>query len=726
MTTHLNRHLFTLAFWLGLLALVWVGAGFIGSHPLALAMTLVIAAVYGLGALELYRFRQATAALNQALAALSQAPAKLNDWLAGVPVSLQNPVRLRIEGERVGLPGPALTPYLVGLLVMLGMLGTFLGLVVTLNGAVFALEGSTDLQGIRSALAAPIKGLGLAFGTSVAGVAASAMLGLMSALCRRERLQAGQQLDSHIGTVLRGFSLTHQRQETFKAVQAQAQAMPELVTQLQAMMAHMQQMNQQLNQSLLGNQDRFHSHIQSVYTELARSVDQSLHSSLSQGAQMASDAVQPVVETAMKAIAQEARHMHERLLAAGQIQLSGVSAQLGASATAMADTWSAALARHEQANVDMVAGVGQSLEAFNHNFAQRSSALVSNVDQAYCRLQAEAAAQDQQRLQAWTESLQHMATNLHSQWQHSSAQTLQQQQRVCDTLTQTAQDITKQAQSSASSTLGEISRLSERSEELMHARIAAEAKGFEQHSQGMDQLAALLRRELSALRDDESVRGAAAVQRLGDLQTAVASHLTTLGTALEQPLTRLLQTASEAPRAAAEVIGQLRLELSASSARDNALLEERSRILATLNSLLDSIHHASAEQRAVIDTLVASSAVALNAAGQQFAEKMGTETAKLSDMAAHVTSSAVEVSSLSEAFSLAVRSFGAANDKLIANLQRIEAAMDKSMLRSDEQLAYYVAQAREVIDLSMSAQKDIFDQLRQLPARPTRLAQEVL
>ena len=48
--------------------------------------------------------------------------------------SLRNAVRLRIEGERVGLPGPALTPYLAGLLVLLGMLGTFLGMVVTLNG----------------------------------------------------------------------------------------------------------------------------------------------------------------------------------------------------------------------------------------------------------------------------------------------------------------------------------------------------------------------------------------------------------------------------------------------------------------------------------------------------------------------------------------------------------------------------------------------------------------
>src|SRR3546814_19811137 len=64
---------------------------------------------------------------------------------------------------------PVLTPYLVGLLVLLGMLGTFLGMVATLRGTGLALEGSTDLAAIRASLAAPVQGLGFAFGTSVAG-----------------------------------------------------------------------------------------------------------------------------------------------------------------------------------------------------------------------------------------------------------------------------------------------------------------------------------------------------------------------------------------------------------------------------------------------------------------------------------------------------------------------------------------------------------------------------
>ena len=170
----MSKRFFAAAFAIGALAIAWVAVGFIGAGWLPLAMTMAIAGVYLLGAWELSQYRAGSTGLAAALSNIPQPLEQLADWLPQVPASLRNAVRLRVEGERAGLPGPALTPYLVGLLVMLGMLGTFLGMVVTFKGAVFALEGSTDLQAIRSALAAPIKGLGLSFGTSVAGVAAAA------------------------------------------------------------------------------------------------------------------------------------------------------------------------------------------------------------------------------------------------------------------------------------------------------------------------------------------------------------------------------------------------------------------------------------------------------------------------------------------------------------------------------------------------------------------------
>jgi hypothetical protein len=721
----MNKNMFTGAFALGAMAIVWVGAGFVPSHPLALAVTALIAAVYGFGASELRQFRQATSRLSQALAAIPDGLSELGDWLDTLHPSLQNPVRLRIEGERVGLPGPALTPYLVGLLVMLGMLGTFLGMVVTLNGAAFSLQGTTDLQAIRTALAAPIKGLGLAFGTSVAGVAASAMLGLMSAISRRERMLAAQLLDGKIATALRGFSLTHQRQETYKALQFQARALPAVVDQLQAMMAQMEQMSQQLNQRLLSNQDSFHGEVKGIYRDLAASVDVSLKDSLTQSARLAGESLKPVVEAAMTGIAREASALHERVIDTAQTQLDGLAVRLGATAATVTQSWTAALAKHESTSANLVDGMGQSLQAFNQKFEQGSGALLQSVNAAYTRLQADQAAQDQQQQAAWRGSLETMAATLKQEWQQAGAQTLAQQQQICTALAQTAKEITANAQAHASSTLGDIQRLTSSSEDLVRSRIASEAHWLAQHGARMDQLASLLHTELGALRNEEALRGDAAVARLGDLQTALAGHLATLGTALEDPIRRLIETASEAPRAAADVIGQLRQEISNSVARDNELLEERSRIMVTLNALLASINHASLEQRAVIDSLVASSAGALKQTGSRFAEQVGQETAKLSDIAAQVTSSAVDVSSLSDALGFAVSSFSEANAKLIGHLQRIEGAMDKSMARSDDQLAYYVAQAREIIDLSLMSQKEIFDELRQLPARQAMSAEAV-
>lgn len=172
------------------------------------------------------------------------------------------------------------------------------------------------------------------------------------------------------------------------------------------------------------------------------------------------------------------------------------------------------------------------------------------------------------------------------------------------------------------------------------------------------------------------------------------------------------------------MIAELRQKLSDSMARDNTMLEERGRILETLQTLLDSVNHASTEQRSAIDALVAASADLLDRVGTRFTEKVDAETGKMADVAAQITGSAVEVASLGEAFGFAVQLFSQSNDKLVAHLQRIEGALGKSIARSDEQLDYYVAQAREVIDLSIMSQKQIVEDLQQLASNRAPVGSE--
>ncbi|ART53086.1 chemotaxis protein [Acidovorax carolinensis] len=795
----MNKSVMVAIFAVGLAVVGWVGWGFVGSSPLALAMTAVIGGVYVLGAYELLQFRAATASLVTALAGSPAEPlADLGGWLGRLAPSLRNSVRQRIEGERVALPGPALTPYLVGLLVMLGMLGTFLGMVVTFNGAVFALEASSNLESIRSALAAPIKGLGLSFGTSVAGVATSAMLGLLSAMSRRERLEAVRQLDAHIPTLFRPFSSAHRREEVLLALQTQAQALPLIAEHLQRLMEGLEHRHGQLGEQLLTQQQGFHREAASAYTQLASTVGTSLQESLNVSARQAGEAIRPVVEQAMATLAHETQRSHERLREATDAQLRALSAQWEGTAHQVADTWTSALHSHTQTQGTLVARLDGALQSVTQAFDQRSIALVDSlqassvqahaaqaiadqqrldgwnramegmagtlgaewqragtqmleqqqrvgkalegaVQQLDHSLQTAAqafdqrsesllttlqdtvaqshtaqAAADQQRQEDWTRSMEAMASTLSAEWQRVGAQTVAQQQGVCQALETAATQITERMTEQVARTLGGAATLLDQSDALLRTRMEAEAQWVQAQRQRMDELAGVWRTELVALRDAEAQRGQAAVDRLDTLQAAVAQHLATLGAALEAPLTRLLQTASDVPQAAAQVITQLRHEMTRLSERDNVALAERTDMMEQVRTLLQSVNEAAVQQRAAIDALMGSAAQVLEQAGLQFAQSLSAQAGKVDEVAAHVAASAVELASLGESFSHGVGLFSASNEKLMENLQGIEGAISQSMSRSDEQLAYYVAQAREVIDLSISAQQGIVEDLRRL------------
>ena len=690
---------YPLVFAAGLVAVGWIGAGYVGSNPLGAAIAALIGACYLAGGMELFRYRQATHTLGDAVAKLEMAPSNLGDWLGQLHPSLRNTVRLRVEGERAALPVPVLTPYLVGLLVLLGMLGTLLGMMATLRGTGLALESADDLQAMRGSLAAPVKGLGFAFGTSIAGVASSAMLGLLSALCRRERMQATQQLDTHAATTLRVFSQAHQRDEALRLLQRQTELMPTLVDRLQALMASIEQQNQAAHERQLAGQDAFHARTETTYARLAHSVEQSLQQGVAESARAVSASIQPVVEATMAGLSRETVALRAAVEQGVQRHLDGVSAGFETTTAKVAGLWKEALDEHRRAGAALTGDLRDSLQQFNGTFEQRSAALIGDVAarldtaanhaaeawqqtlsrqeaangelaarnqealaaaaatfeqhaaslvgvvrQSHEDLQAALTARDQERLAAWTESLGAMSTALHGQWEQTAAHAADRQRDICDTLAQTSRDITAQAKAHAGETIAEIARL--------------------------------------------------------------------------------VQAASEAPKAAAEVVAELRQKLSDSMVRDTAMLEERSRLLATVETLLDAVNHASTEQRAAVDGLIATSADLLDRVGTRFQDHVEAQTGKLGTAAAHVAGGAAEVASLGEALGVSVQMFGQSNEALAERLQQIAGALDASLARSDEQLAYYVAQAREVVDLSMLSQKQIIEEIQQLAETRTAAGAE--
>ena len=686
----MSRNLLHLLLFLaGLAAVCWVGAGYLHANPPGSAMAALIGACYLAGTLELHRYRRATATLRDAVTALSTAPSSLADWLQRLDPGLRQPVRLRIEGERVALPAPTLTPYLVGLLVLLGMLGTLLGMMATLKGTGLALDGANDLQAIRGSLAAPVAGLGFAFGTSIAGVASSAMLGLLSALCRAERLQQVQRLDGATATTLRVHSQAHQREQAFALLQRQAEAMPALLDRLQSMMGAVEQHSLAASERLHAGQQAFHASTEASYARLASSVERSLRDSVAGAARAAGAAIEPVVASTMAGIAGETAVLHERVNQAVQRQLEGLCAGFEASAATVGGLWHEAVAGQRQANEAQAQGLASALARFAETFEQRSAALLDGVatrldtaadaaacawsealsrqqahnqaliernqqavaashagfesqstallralQQSHTELQAVLEQRDRERLARWSEQLATLAAALGEQWRQAGEQALGRQQEICDTLARTAGEISASTRAHASGTIAEMSRL--------------------------------------------------------------------------------VDAAAEAPRAAAEIVAELRQKLSESMLRDTAMLDERSRLLATLETLLDAVNHASTGQRSAVDALVTTSAELLDRVGTRFAGQVESGANRLGAVAAQVTASAIEVASLGEAFAAGVELFGRSNDALMERLQHIAAALDASLVRSDEQLAYYVAQAREVIDLSMLSQQQIVGDLQRL------------
>jgi hypothetical protein len=749
-TLKMTKLLFTTALLLGAIAVVWMSSIFFNTDALALTVTAVIGGVYCIGVTELFQFRHATSTLSQALSVAQKKVAVLDEWLDKLDPSLRNSVRVRVEGERVGLPAPVLTPYLVGLLVMLGLLGTFVGMVDTLRGAVSALEGTTELMAIRAGLAAPIKGLGLAFGTSVAGVATSAMLGLMSTLSRRDRMLETRRLDTKITTVFQEFSLVHCQRETFKALESQTRAIPEVVGKLHSIADKLESMGDKL----LANQDLFHLSVKSNYSELAASVDKTLKESLTESVRLAGKNIKPVVQDAMAGITKETENLHSQLTLTTKENLKELSGLFADTSQEVTRAWKEGLEAHDHSNRALIGRMSASLNEFKEQFEHMAESMLESLNKTSSSWIKRQETSDKDRLDLWADSLEQsqkkaashladtsktfsdelkqvtgiqqvsletatrdfasMSSSLTSEWQQVGESTLAQQNKISESLEETVRELTTNVQTTTTQMHNEMTGLLKSSEDLIHARIKTEESWIKGHGERMDTLTATLRTELGVLRDDEEHRGQAATERLANLESTLASHLATIVKELEEPMTRLIQTASDAPRAASEVIEQLRHEVSKNSNRDNRLLEERKRIMEELDTLSRSLALNSTEQREAIEDLVDSSKNMIKDIGRRFTDHADSEVSKFSEIAESFAGSAVEMASLGDAFSTAVNLFNEANGNLIENLARIEESLENATSRSDDQLGYYVAQAREIIDHSMLSQREIFEELQQL------------
>jgi len=205
-TRFLVRTLLFLAAVGGVVYLLFDGIAAAFQHHLALNGTILGVLALGI----LFNFRQIVS-LNAEIAWIDKFRANRPSLSNETPPRLLAPMA-KMLGERTGRfslsptstrslldsigsrmdESRDLSRYLVGLLIFLGLLGTFWGLLQTVaavGGVISTLSASTDTAALfadlQNGLKAPLAGMGTAFGTSLFGLASSIVLGFCD-------LQAGQ------------------------------------------------------------------------------------------------------------------------------------------------------------------------------------------------------------------------------------------------------------------------------------------------------------------------------------------------------------------------------------------------------------------------------------------------------------------------------------------------------------------------------------------------------
>ena len=685
----LRNALHLIVFFLGLAAAVWIGAGYIGHNAIGATVALLVAACYCVGGLELLHFRRATASLERASRDVARAGDDLGGWVQQLPAALQGPVRLRVEGNRVALPGPTLTPYLVGLLVLLGMLGTLLGMMATLRGTGLALQSATDLQAIRGSLASPVEGLAVAFGTSIAGVATSAMLGLLSALLRRERLVALQALDAAVSRELPQQGHAWQRAERLRLMQDQSALLPTVVQQLQALADSVQRGAADSHAQLQARQAEFIARHEAAQDRMTLQLEQALQRGVHSGTEAIGATLQPLLRDTLERLDTTTARTQAAVVDAVKQQLQVIQAAADSAAVDLRAQLAAALEAQQNGNRALVASVADAMSVAVAEQQEGAGKLLQDID---------ARMRDQQA---------HVA----SQWNRVTEQQAAAHQAAAEQSAATLASALAGQQDSARQLLEGVRHAQEQQRDLL---ADADGARLQQWSHAFSAIAEQAGRQWALQNDEATAQYQRITEALQQAASVIGDEARQQSSALLVEIRQLLDSASEAPRAAAEMAAELRQRLSDSLAHDTQTLEERAGLLGTVSSLMDALQAAAADQKVAVDALIENAAGLMERSGDRFAGQVEAQADTLQKILTGVAEAAAGSRELASGLEQAVSAFGSTSTTLSTHLEQLAGALDASLARSDEQLAYYVAQAREVVELSLMSQQQITEELRQL------------
>jgi hypothetical protein len=737
---------------LGIVVLARTAQSYAGTDALALSLVVVMSVGFVLGIVELLmRSRRAQRIQGEVAALPTQAS---EESVEAASPELRAFLRARIEQATHVAGREAFTPYLVGLMVMLGLLGTLLGLFETLNGAGRALTESTNVDALRNGLSGPMRGLTRSFGCSAAGVAASALLGLAAVLTRRSESRASALVHAYANGPLRALSPVRKQLDAIGKLASQSEAWPRAADALS-------QASGQIGE-LAERWERAHTAASTVQREMLEKTIVALREDLGKSAaQMAAsmhEAVAPMVkQTVTQAGEAASKHVSsvmdafERDLKARRAaddelrrllneQLATLrkaaetdakarfdtnekqSAAFEATLRRQAEEQTVVLARHRDEAQGQVAAIGEAARALREQLEREASArraeataLLDSLGQRMDASAAERAAESRTQLEAIGQLAEQLVREFDareqtvaSRWETMLDKLEQARLRGATADAERTEQLATRLSAQQSALLEGWSTLSQRIHEASEESRAHDEQRLNALAQATHVLSHELARTVQsveqtlgarALADAEQAeRGKNAVQGLLALSQTLQDSLAKQ----EQAVLRLLE---EGGRQLAQAGGSAQVQAEAALTRIVELASAQAERFAELETSLQA--NQSAHTKALADEL------ALHA--DRLSKGLEGTTAIVREASDLLKVSGVELSAVAEMFAKSVTSQRETAAVWLENMGELEGAIERAgRSAAADALGDQLASTQEVFARQLQFQRELFEQLRSL------------
>lgn len=707
----------------GFWALGYTASYYAGRDNLATAVTAVMFAAFSAGVAELFIRRREIDALAEELRSFEKTPEQRT--LEQASPSLRSLLWARLDRTPVAPPQAIFAPYLVGVLVMLGLLGTFLGLFGTLRGAHQALSASSDVQALRAGLTEPMRGLMRSFGTSAAGVSTSTLLGFAALFTRRAGARLSSALDRVAAGPLARLSPARRQLDALEELSEQGKAMPKAADALLRAAEGIER----LEKEMADKHETSIARVEEGLSKLSSALDAQLSTtgtSLGERIASAAQTTAAKLEDALGPIARSLDESSKAILHTFGDELAKVAEleqKRGESLARLSETVREELLATASSLQD---GIAEGLRAQNLE-RERVTSLAERLDGAARELGAGAAAHAAalaevglklgEASQASTEAVQVRAKELVEALESSRREQELASKALAEKLEAMA-ETRDQSRSAAERQLLET---------LAEQGRAEQAAREERDRTLLDRLEELQRSQ-AALREanerawmDAFVKASEASAR--DRKSAEAQLLAMIVEAHREAASmhadseaKVLQSISEAEERAIESRGATEEKLLGSILEANErATEARQQAEHALVDKLESLH-----QRRISE---------ISELLHEQLEKLGSSLASsvqvLEEASGLVLAGGTEMSALAEAFAASVTEHREAARTWLDDLGRVEEAVARTgEAAAADALEEHLSHTHEIFDRQLRFQRELFDQLRALRTPPSVILDE--